>query len=208
MTHEPRKDTWERARFANIVAGAALAAGTMLGGLWTDRPDRTETQISVTNTEATAATAPVQSSASGSPFTMDAPSNDGPMNLAPVPEPATSTVTKETEPSVAVLATPRAAKMTPRSATKHAKQSQAKTGDKQPRKTARLTIAVSPWGAIYIDGKLHGTTPPITTLDLSPGRHLVEVRNSSQPAYLTYATARAGEVRSIRHEFENGHEFR
>jgi serine/threonine-protein kinase len=61
---------------------------------------------------------------------------------------------------------------------------------------------------VYIDGKFHGTTPPVTTLDLSPGRHLVEVRNSSQPAYLTYATIRAGEVRSIRHEFASGHEFR
>jgi hypothetical protein len=61
---------------------------------------------------------------------------------------------------------------------------------------------------VYIDGKFHGATPPVTTLDLSPGRHLVEVRNSSQATYLTYATIRAGEVRSIRHEFETGHEFR
>ena len=89
-----------------------------------------------------------------------------------------------------------------------AKRPRAKTSGAPQRKTATLTIAVSPWGVIYVDGKLHGTTPPVTTLDLSPGRHRIEVRNSSQPSYLMYATVEAGEVRRIRHDFETRHDFR
>jgi hypothetical protein len=62
-------------------------------------------------------------------------------------------------------------------------------------------LAVSPRGEVYIDGKHHGTTPPLTTLDLEPGMHRVEVRSGSRKPYLTYMTVQAGDVRRIRHEF-------
>jgi hypothetical protein len=69
-------------------------------------------------------------------------------------------------------------------------------------KTATLVFDVSPWGEIYIDGKPHGTTPPVKTLDLPPGRHRIEVRNSAQLPYLSSHTLQPGDVRRIRHHFE------
>jgi len=80
-------------------------------------------------------------------------------------------------------------------------QPTAKIPEEQPGGSARLILAVSPRGEIYIDGKLHGTTPPITTLDLEPGMRRVEVRNGSRKPYLTYMTVQAGEVRRIQHDF-------
>jgi len=71
-----------------------------------------------------------------------------------------------------------------------------------PAKTATLVFDVSPWGEIYVDGKLHGTTPPVKTVDLPPGRHRIELRNSAQPPYLIYTTLELGDVRRIRHQFE------
>ena len=71
-----------------------------------------------------------------------------------------------------------------------------------PAKTATLGFDVSPWGEIYVDGKLHGTTPPVRTVDLPPGRHRIELRNSVQPPYVIYTTLEAGDVRRIRHQFE------
>lgn len=71
----------------------------------------------------------------------------------------------------------------------------------QPAGTARLIIAVSPRGELYIDGRRHGTIPPVTTLDLEPGMHRVEIRNGSRKPYLTYMTVQAGDVRRIRHDF-------
>ena len=213
LTHEPRTETRERWRLVGVVLAVALAAATGLGVLWWQSADFTETQVLATNTEPAVAVAPARSFATGPPLTSEDLSNDGAMNLAPAREPATSAVatvssaTLESESSVGALATAPAAKLTPHSTMTNAKQRRAKTSVGPPGKTATLTLAVSPWGAVYIDGKLHGTTPPITTLDLSPGRHRIEVRNSSQPAYLTYATVRAGDVRSIRHEFETRHEF-
>lgn len=80
-------------------------------------------------------------------------------------------------------------------------QPTAKAPEQQPGGTARLILAVSPRGEIYIDGKHHGTTPPITTLDLEPGMHRIEVRSGSRTPYLTYMTVQAGDVRRIRHDF-------
>jgi hypothetical protein len=214
--HEPREptrrssaETWERWRLANVVVAVTLAAGTVLSGLWSDSPAFPEAQVLATNTGSAAAIAPARSLASDPPST----SNDGPRKPAPARESATPAVANvysaplESGPPVAARVTPPAAKITPRPKKALAKQPRARTSGEPPRKTATLTIAVSPWGAIYIDGKLRGTTPPITTLDLSPGRHLVEVRNASEPAYVTYATVQAGEVRTIRHEFETRHGF-
>ncbi len=69
-------------------------------------------------------------------------------------------------------------------------------------KTATLVFDVSPWGAIYIDGKPQGTTPPVKTLDVPPGTHRIEVRNSAQLPYLSSQTLQPGDVRRIRHNFQ------
>ena len=71
----------------------------------------------------------------------------------------------------------------------------------KPRGTAKLNIDVSPRGEIYVDGEHYGTTPPITTLDLEPGMHRIEIRNGSRKPYLTYMTVEAGDQRRIRHDF-------
>jgi serine/threonine-protein kinase len=213
MTREPRTETRAQWRSAGVVLAVTLATATALSVWWPDSPDFTETQVSAISTEPATAIAPARSFASGAPLRSEELANDAPMNVVAAREPATSAVTTvstatlESEPSVGAPAKAPAAKITPRSSMTRATQLRAKTGGGPPDKTATLAIAVSPWGAIYIDGKLHGTTPPITTLDLSPGKHRIEIRNPSQPAYLTYATVRAGEVRSIRHEFETRHEF-
>jgi eukaryotic-like serine/threonine-protein kinase len=71
----------------------------------------------------------------------------------------------------------------------------------QPGGTAKLIIAVSPQGEIYIDGKHYGTTPPVTRLDLEPGLRRIEIRSGSRKPYLTYMALEAGDQRRIRHDF-------
>jgi outer membrane biosynthesis protein TonB len=77
----------------------------------------------------------------------------------------------------------------------------ASISEPQPGGTAKLVIAVSPRGELYIDGKHYGTTPPITRLDLEPGMHRIEIRSGSRKPYLTYMAVQAGEERRIRHDF-------
>jgi hypothetical protein len=80
-------------------------------------------------------------------------------------------------------------------------QPTANISELQPGGTARLIIAVAPQGELYIDGKHYGTTPPITTLDLEPGMHRIEIRSGSWKPYLTYMAVQAGDQRRIRHDF-------
>jgi hypothetical protein len=96
---------------------------------------------------------------------------------------------------------PAAADTAPAQEVPRATQPTANDPEPQPGGTARLIIAVSPQGEIYIDGKHHGTTPPITTFDLEPGMHRIEVRNGSRKPYLTFMAVQAGDVRRIRHDF-------
>ena len=51
------------------------------------------------------------------------------------------------------------------------------------------------------DGKHHGTTPPITTLDLEAGMHRIEIRSGSRRPYLTYMVVEPGDERRIRYDF-------
>jgi serine/threonine-protein kinase len=84
----------------------------------------------------------------------------------------------------------------------------AQTPDPPPRapavrETARLLLAVSPWGEVYVDGKLRGTTPPLAEIELPPGRHRLEIRNSAQLPYLTVLDVQAGDTRQVQHRFAN-----
>ena len=98
------------------------------------------------------------------------------------------------QPATAVTAP---AQQVPRTA-----QPTATISEPQPGGTAKLMIAVAPQGELYIDGKHYGATPPITTLDLEPGMHRIEIRSGSRKPYLTYITVQAGDLRRIRHDFD------
>jgi serine/threonine-protein kinase len=72
-----------------------------------------------------------------------------------------------------------------------------------PPQTGRVVLAVSPWGEVYVNGKLRGTTPPLAEVELPPGRHRIEIRNSAQLPYHTFVELHAGETQPIRHAFSN-----
>jgi hypothetical protein len=118
-----------------------------------------------------------------------------PLAKAATPPPQTETLPrpKHTE-TAAVTARP------PQEAPKAAKPI-ANAPPPEPIGTAKLTIAVAPQGEIYIDGKHKGTTPPITTLDLEPGLHRIEIRHGSRRPYLTYISVQPGDQRRIRYDF-------
>jgi hypothetical protein len=80
-------------------------------------------------------------------------------------------------------------------------QPAAKISEPQPGGTAKLILAVSPRGELYIDGKHYGTTPPITTLDLEPGMRRIEIRSGSWKPYVTYMAVQPGDQRRVRHDF-------
>jgi len=68
---------------------------------------------------------------------------------------------------------------------------------------ATLSFAISPWGEVHINGKMHGISPPLRTVDLPPGRHRIEIRNAGFPPHIEIVDARSGGRIRIRHKFQN-----
>jgi eukaryotic-like serine/threonine-protein kinase len=121
---------------------------------------------------------------------------------------------KPHEPAPAPKAKPRAAKKPPEPAPVAAPEPAPppvevvvapppKPAPPPPPRTGKILLAVSPWGEVYVDGRLHGTTPPLAELELPPGRHRVEIRNSAQLPYHAFVELQAGQTQPIRHSFSN-----
>jgi hypothetical protein len=66
---------------------------------------------------------------------------------------------------------------------------------------ARLNFAIAPWGEVIVNGKRRGLSPPLRMLEISPGTHTIEIRNSTFPAHVEKVEIKAGEAVRIRHRF-------
>ena len=67
---------------------------------------------------------------------------------------------------------------------------------------ARLTLAVTPWGEVYVDGKKRGITPPMAEIQLAPGKHAIEIRNTTFQPYRRTVELGAGGRFKIKHKFQ------
>lgn len=69
------------------------------------------------------------------------------------------------------------------------------------RRPAVIHLDIKPAGEVYIDGKLHGTTPPILDLSLPPGPHSIEVRSGRFPPLHLDVQLQPGEELQLKHSF-------
>jgi len=65
----------------------------------------------------------------------------------------------------------------------------------------KLEISIDPWGTVFVDGVKRGVSPPLTAIDVTPGKHTVVVRNSSFPPHVEQVVVKSGEATKIRHRF-------
>jgi adenylate/guanylate cyclase family protein/PEGA domain-containing protein len=65
-----------------------------------------------------------------------------------------------------------------------------------------VAFAITPWGEVIVDGKSLGVSPPLQELRLAPGRHRIEVRNTSFTPHLQVVEVKSGERIRIRHRFQ------
>ncbi|MCU0803988.1 MAG: protein kinase [Burkholderiales bacterium] len=71
-----------------------------------------------------------------------------------------------------------------------------------PPAAGTVQLAIAPWGQVYINGTFRGMTPPMTALELPPGRHSVEIVYHTMPAFRTEVKVDAGATQRIAHRFE------
>ena len=72
----------------------------------------------------------------------------------------------------------------------------------KPVASVRLGFAVTPWGEVYIDGRKTGITPPLNEIRLPPGKHTIEIRNTTFPPHRQIVDLRAGGSVRIKYKFE------
>ena len=71
----------------------------------------------------------------------------------------------------------------------------------KPGAPGRLEIVAAPWGEVLVDGKHRGRSPPLLALEVAPGAHTVEIRNSTFPAHVARVEVKPGEAVKIQHRF-------
>lgn len=104
-------------------------------------------------------------------------------------------------------ATPVPALTAPKEAARRSAATPAKPAASAPsaspaaRAPGRVQFAIAPWGTVFVDGKRVGVSPPLRVLRLPPGKHRVEIRNTSFPPRLQTVTIKSGGVVRIRHRF-------
>jgi class 3 adenylate cyclase len=70
-----------------------------------------------------------------------------------------------------------------------------------PTVAGTIHLAILPWGEVFVNGKSRGVSPPLRSLDMPPGTHTIEVRNTAFPAHTQRVEVRSGEPVRIRHRF-------
>jgi len=65
----------------------------------------------------------------------------------------------------------------------------------------RVKLAVTPWGEIYVDGRKRGVTPPLRHIELAPGRHRIEIKNTIFPSRSQSVEVKANGQLRIKHKF-------
>ena len=77
------------------------------------------------------------------------------------------------------------------------------TAEAKPGAEALVSVAVTPWGEVYLDGRMQGVSPPLAELHVVPGNHEIEIRNTTFPVHTQAIHVKAGEHMKIKHKFAN-----
>lgn len=64
-----------------------------------------------------------------------------------------------------------------------------------------VSLAIAPWGEVYVDGQMKGVSPPLKSLSLAPGKHKIEIRNTTFPSHTVEIDDSAKDKIKIQHKF-------
>jgi PEGA domain len=64
-----------------------------------------------------------------------------------------------------------------------------------------ITLAISPWGEVYVDGKRVGVSPPVNEVEVAPGARRVEIKNGKFPAFAQTVDVKVDQKVRIKHKF-------
>ena len=68
---------------------------------------------------------------------------------------------------------------------------------------ASVTLAISPWGEVFVDGKRLGVSPPLRDLTLSSGKHTILIVNATFNPYSKTINLTPGSTHKIKYKFQD-----
>ena len=69
------------------------------------------------------------------------------------------------------------------------------------KRPAVVALAIEPGGEIVVDGVSRGRTPPLTRIEIPPGKHTIEIRHPPQQPLVLRLDLDPGEELALRHSF-------
>lgn len=81
---------------------------------------------------------------------------------------------------------------------------EALTVDAAPKTAAPavVSLGIAPWGEIYLDGQKKGVSPPLNRLQMDPGLHTIEIRNSTFTPFIRTVDLKPGEQLKVTCKFK------
>ena len=73
--------------------------------------------------------------------------------------------------------------------------------DSNATQQASLTLAISPWGDVFVDGNRQGVSPPLRELSLTPGKHTILIVNETFKPYSQTIELAPGGTFKIKYKF-------
>jgi len=68
--------------------------------------------------------------------------------------------------------------------------------------SAWITLAIAPWGEVYVDGDRLGVSPPVKEVEVAAGKRKIEIKNGSFPVYTQVVDLKADQKLRIKHKFQ------
>ncbi|WP_280151079.1 serine/threonine-protein kinase [Piscinibacter sp. XHJ-5] len=197
-------------RRKHVVWAGAAAAGVMLAVLawWMAAPDEPRAAVvAAAAPPAVAEPAPVAPPVAMPAVAAEAAASAVQTSAVAAAEPAApleapAPVAVAVAVAVAPAKTKEAAKESPRERkAREAREREARMAAVAPPASGQVRLAISPWGQVEVDGTPVGTTPPLTEITLSEGRHQIVIRNADSPPYSGSLEVTAGTPVTIKHKF-------
>jgi len=66
-----------------------------------------------------------------------------------------------------------------------------------------VTLAISPWGEVFVDGTRQGVSPPLRELSLEPGKHTILIVNETFKPYSKTIDLAPNSTFKIKYKFQN-----
>ena len=69
------------------------------------------------------------------------------------------------------------------------------------KRPGAIALAITPWGEVRVDGEAKGRSPPLKRVEVSPGKHTIELRHPQNAPLTLELEVSPGEELTVRHTF-------